>query len=165
MQTIDPTCRGSSPRANGPAIRALNRQLMPPRPDLGVDPHITSEGTMGGRACGHPVVVGTHNRWGDCSWGPCKHFWLASIIGSVCSARACCLVWDACWGTVSWGGCPWVKPVGFGWLWMACAWAQPEGPMGEREGCQVVHVGVPVEQHQENCENHQESLAAQTQTL
>ena len=25
-----------------PAIQALNRQLMPPRPDLGVDPHIMS---------------------------------------------------------------------------------------------------------------------------
>ena len=33
-----------------------------------------------------------------------------------------------------------------------------------RRYCQVVHVGVPVEQHQENHQNHQESLAAQTQT-
>ena len=43
------------------------------------------------------------------------------------------------------------------------------GPAGGAHGgmqrcCQVVHVGVPVEQHQENCQNHQESLAAQTQT-
>ena len=51
-------------------------------------------GTMGGHAGGHPAVVGMHNEWGDCCWGLCQHFWLASIIWSVCNARAHHLVWD-----------------------------------------------------------------------
>ena len=55
---------------------------------------ITGGGTMGGRACGHPAVVGMRNGWGDCSWEPCWRFQLASSIGSVRSARACHLVWD-----------------------------------------------------------------------
>ena len=50
--------------------------------------------TTGRHAGGHPAVVGTHNEQGDYCWGLCQHFWLASIIGSVHNARACCLVWD-----------------------------------------------------------------------
>ena len=55
---------------------------------------ITGGGTTGGHAGGHPVVVGMHNERGDCCWGLCQHFWLASIIWSVCNARAHHLVWD-----------------------------------------------------------------------
>ena len=51
-------------------------------------------GTTGGHVSGHPGVVGTHNERGDCCWGLCQHFWLASIIGSVHNARAHRLVWD-----------------------------------------------------------------------
>ena len=55
---------------------------------------VTDGGTTGGHASGHPAVVGTCNERGDCCWGPCQCFWLASVIWSVCSARACHLVWD-----------------------------------------------------------------------
>ena len=51
-------------------------------------------GTTGGHAGGHLAVVGMCNEQGDCCWGPCQRFQLASIIWSVGNARACRLVWD-----------------------------------------------------------------------
>ena len=51
-------------------------------------------GTTGGRAGGHPAVVGMRNERGDCCWGPCQHFRLASVIWLVGNARARHLVWD-----------------------------------------------------------------------
>ena len=51
-------------------------------------------GTTGGRAGGHQAVVEMRNERGDCCWGPCQRFRLASVIWSVGNARARHLVWD-----------------------------------------------------------------------